>query len=137
MGRKGAKKKGLPPGTPVYTGERREETIRITVIDYDAERLEERTAESVEECFAYVETPSVTWINVDGIHDAALVEKLATRYGLHPLAVEDILSVGQRPKTEDFGGLVFVVAGMLTYDSPSSPWQKSQEGAGFREPDVV
>ena len=114
--RKSAKKRGLPPGTPVYTGERREEEIRITVIDYDAERFKEKTVASVEECLAYAGTPSVTWINVDGIHDAVLVEKLCTHYGLHPLAVEDVLSVGQRPKMEDFGELVFMVVDMLTYD---------------------
>ncbi len=126
IGRKRSKKKGLPPGTPVYTGERREENIRITVIDYDQDRFDEKAGESVEECFAYVETPSVTWINVDGIHDAALVEKLCTRYGLHPLAVEDILSVGQRPKMEDFGELAFFVANMLTYDETRAETQSEQ-----------
>jgi len=80
----------LPPGTPVHVGERREQRVRITCIDYDADRFEERTLEAVEESYPFRDTPGVTWINMDGIHQVDLIEKFGAHFGLHPLVVEDI-----------------------------------------------
>ena len=46
----------------------------------------------------------VRWINVDGLSDMNVIHALATKYELHPLAVEDVLHVTQRPKVEPYGG---------------------------------
>jgi len=46
----------------------------------------------------------VRWINVDGLTDMRVIHSLATKYDLHPLAVEDVLSLSQRPKAETYGG---------------------------------
>jgi len=107
---------GLPPGTAVHVGKAREAPVRIRVLDYDPSELREIEPEPVEEYFAFRETATVTWINVDGIHDVELVEKLGKEYGLHPLVVEDIVSTEQRPKTEVYEKCVFMVVKMFHYD---------------------
>jgi magnesium transporter len=114
-----SEKSGLPPGTLMYVGDKKTEKTRITVIDYDAAGFIEKEAASVEECFPFKETATVTWINVDGVHDAGIIEKLGGRFDIHPLVLEDIMTTTQRPKTEDLGGAVFVVLRMIEFDEAS------------------
>ncbi|MFC1668333.1 magnesium/cobalt transporter CorA [Chlamydiota bacterium] len=110
------KKPGLPPGTLVHVGEKRTAKVRISLIDYDENNFTEKEVASIDECFPFKDTPSVTWINIDGVHDVEIIEKLGKRYELHPLILEDILNTGQRPKFEDFDSIIFVVLKMLYHD---------------------
>ena len=112
-----SKKTGLPPGTLMFVGEKKEEEVKITVIDYDAENYAETIADSVEECYRYKDTPTVTWINVGGLHDIDILKKLGDCHGLHALVLEDILHTGQRPKIEDFDEHLFIVLRMLYRDT--------------------
>jgi len=110
------KKVGLPPGTLVHVGERKAERPRIRILDYDHENFQEKDIEKIEECFAFKEKPTVTWINIDGLHEVDIIEKTGAYFGIHPLVLEDILHTGQRPKTEDFGDYIFTVVKILFYD---------------------
>jgi magnesium transporter len=78
--------------------------------------LEEKEAKEVEECFPFKDKPTVTWINIDGIQRIDVIEKIGKHFNLHPLALEDIVNTGQRPKMEDFVDYIFVVLKMLYYD---------------------
>ena len=104
---------GLSSGTLVHVGERKVENVRITVIDYDAENVYEKEAASVEECYRFRDTSTVTWINIDGLHEPEVIGKLGGHFGLHPLVLEDILNTTQRPKMEDLGGAVYLVLKMI------------------------
>jgi magnesium transporter len=108
-------KSGLSPGTLVYVGEKRVEEVVITVFDYDDKRYEEREVESIEECFPYRDQPTVTWINIDGIHQVEIMERIGSHFGIHPLVIEDILNTHQRPKMDDLDNYIFVVLKMLNY----------------------
>lgn len=114
--KKRSKKAGLPPGTPVYVGERKDEKVKISILDYDQEHLEEKELEQVEECFSLKDTPTVTWINIDGIHQVDIIEKIGRHFGLHPLIQEDIANTEQRPKIEDFGSYIYIVLKMIYHD---------------------
>ncbi len=107
---------GLPPGTLVHVGERKAEKVKITIIDYDEAQFQEREAKTIEECFPFRDKPTVTWINIDGMHQVDIIEKIGNHFNLHPLILEDILNTGQRPKMEDFDDYVFVVLKMLYID---------------------
>jgi magnesium transporter len=104
---------GLSPGTLIHVGERKVEKTRITVIDYDAENVDEKEVGSVEECYPFRDTSTVTWINVDGIHDPDVIGKLGGHFGLHPLVLEDIMNTTQRPKMEDLGEAIYLVLKMV------------------------
>ena len=110
---KRSQKAGLPPGTLIHIGERKTEKPRIRIIDYNEEQVEEKEAKTIEECFPFKDKPNVTWINIDGIHQVDIIEKLGSYFGLHPLLLEDILNTEQRPKMEDFGDYIFFVLKML------------------------
>ena len=108
-----AQKAGLPPGTLVYFGERRVDRSTITVVDYDGEGVREHTVETAEACREYLKRPTVTWINVTGLHDTELLQQTGDVFGLHPLILEDIATLGQRPKVEDHSDYIYVVLTML------------------------
>ncbi len=110
-------KSGLPPGSLVHVGEPKGEEPKITAMIYDASRLLEEELETVGEAFPLSDAPTVTWINVDGIHQVEIVEELGQRLGLHPLVLEDILNPEQRPKMEDLGGYLYLVMKMLDWDN--------------------
>jgi magnesium transporter len=106
---------GSMPGTLEHTGERKMETARIRLIDYDADSIEEITLESVESCYAYTDQPPVTWVNVDGLHDISIAEAVADRFGVHRLALEDVLTPTTRPKVEDYETHYLVIMKMLSF----------------------
>jgi magnesium transporter len=114
--RKRSEKAGLPPGALVHVGEPGMEEPKISVMTYDTMRLEEEYVDTVGEAFPLQEAPTMSWINVDGIHDVEIVEELGVRLGLHPLVLEDILNPDQRPKMEDLGDYLYVVLKMVDWD---------------------
>ncbi|MBN2457078.1 MAG: magnesium/cobalt transporter CorA [Sedimentisphaerales bacterium] len=124
--KKHSKKAGLPPGTLVHIGEKKTEQIRITLIDYNEGNFQERVVETIEECFPFKETPTVTWINIDGLSSVEIIEKIGKNFELHPLILEDILNTGQRPKCEDYEKCLFMVLKMLRYNGESSSIQPEQ-----------
>jgi magnesium transporter len=108
-----SRKAGLPPGSLVHIGDKKSERTKITIIDYDGETFQEKEAKSIEECCALKDTPTVSWINVDGVHDSRLISDLGSRFGVHPLILEDIMTTAQRPKMEDMGDYIYIVVRML------------------------
>jgi magnesium transporter len=114
--KKASKKAGLSPGTLIHVGEKKLEKVRIRIIDYDEEKIDEREVETIEEIFPYGDTPTVTWINIDGLHQVDIVEKIGTHFGVHPLVLEDILHTGQRPKMDDFESYLFLISRMLSHN---------------------
>jgi len=124
--RRHSQKAGLPPGTLVHTGQKKSETVRITCIDYDEQRFEERRVDKIEDCFEFKATPTVTWLNIDGLHDIETIEKIGSHYELHILTLEDILNTNQRPKFEDLGEYIFTVLNMLGYDDKTQAIQSEQ-----------
>ncbi len=114
--RRRSEKKGLPPGTVVYVGEKKSEEVKIRIIDFNETHFEEKEAREVEACFPFKDKPTITWINIDGVHEVDVVEKIGKHFNLHPLVLEDIANTGQRPKIEDFVNYIFLVLKMLYYD---------------------
>jgi magnesium transporter len=111
--KKSSKKVGLPPGTVVFVGERKVEEIRITLIDYDENQYNEREIENIEDCFPYKGSPSISWINIDGVHQVDVIEKLGDHFVLHPLLQEDVVNTHQRPKFDEFDDHLFIVLRMF------------------------
>jgi magnesium transporter len=124
--RRRSKKSGLPPGTLVYLGERKVERVRISYIDYNEQSYQEKQVSKIEECFPLKATPTVSWINIDGLHEVEILEKLGGQFELHPLMLEDILNTDQRPKHEDFEKHIFIVIKMLSFDEQAQSLDSEQ-----------
>ncbi len=108
-------KTGLRPGSLIYIGEQKVDKVRIRVIDYDLTNLSEHEFESIEETFPFKDKPSVSWINIDGLHDIEVLKKLGAHFGIHNLVLEDILNTDHRPTIEDYGDYIYTTLKMLYY----------------------
>ncbi len=106
---------GVPPGTLLYTGDL-QEYFEINVIDYSQNNYKEFNPKNIEECFQFKDSPTVTWINITGLHRTDIIEQIGKHYNLHPLVLEDILNIRQRPKIEYFDDYIFIVLKMLSYN---------------------
>lgn len=111
-----ARKAGQPPGTPVYTG-KVTTPPRISLINYSSTDFHEVTGHSLQDCFSKQKPLEMTWIQVDGLSDIKLIEEVGKHYNLHPLTLEDILTVQQRPKIEEFEDYLFLTLKTLSWNS--------------------
>jgi len=85
---------------------------RIDVVTYGPSSLREEEVQDPAAIAALLGKEPVTWVNVTGLGDGQVLETLRESLGLHPLAMEDVVNVGQRAKVEDYGDELFVVIRM-------------------------
>ena len=126
MVKKKSKKVGLPPGSIVHIGNRRDEKVKITIVDYSEAKFQEKEVKSVGECFPYKDKSTVTWINIDGVHEMKVIEEIGKHFNLHPLILEDIVDTDQRPKIKDFGNYIFIILKMLYYEKNDNEMKVEQ-----------
>lgn len=124
-------KTGLPPGELIHIGEKKTENAIIKILDYDEEHFEEKEAKKIEECFPFKDKPTITWINIDGLHQVDIIDKIGKEFGFHPLLLEDILNTEQRPKIEDFEDSVYFVLKMLFYEEKTNAMVTDQVSVIF------
>lgn len=115
-----SKKRGQSPGTLAFVGEKKINKTKITIIEYDINTFNKREVVNVEECFLPKENSTINWINIDGLHDEEIIDKIGKHYDIHPLVLEDILNTGQRPKIEIFDNYIFIVIKMLNFNEIES-----------------
>lgn len=108
-------KTGLSPGSLVHVGKKKTEKVKIHVMDYTENDFIEKDLKKIEESFEFKNKSSVTWINIDGIHDTEIMKKIGDYYGIHSLFLEDILNTDQRPKIEIQDDYMIVICKMLTF----------------------
>ncbi len=99
--------------------------INLYVYDYDAENLYEEQLKEVKDAFRYKHSTSVTWINVDGIRRKD-IEEICNHFQVHPLVMEDIMSIGQRPKVDEIDGVIFCLLNMLYFNEKESAVETEQ-----------
>lgn len=101
---------GSSPGTLVAPEMAAEPVIHI--IGYDHERFREIKVDNIEDIKGLIDEEQILWVNIDGLGDAGLLEKLGEIFGLHPLALEDVLNVHHRPKVEEYPNELFIISRM-------------------------
>lgn len=119
--RKSKKKAGDAPGTLVHVGDRKSEQVSISLIAYNPDHVIEERLPDVETAAATrpatADATNAVWINIEGLHDVALIDRLGQRFNIHPLVLEDILNTNQRPKYEEYDDYMFIVLKMLRFDA--------------------
>ncbi|MDP2089701.1 MAG: magnesium/cobalt transporter CorA [Flavobacteriaceae bacterium] len=111
-----SKKAGLPPGTLIHIGKKSSKEVKISVMDYTDTHFFESDDVAIEETFSLKETPGISWINVDGIHNTDIIQSFGTHFDFHPLLLEDIMNTLHRPKLEEFQDYLFLTLKMLGID---------------------
>ena len=114
-----SRKVGLPPGSPVFTGRKKTETLKTSILDYGEDHIEEMESTDISTCFPFRNTSTTSWITVVGLHESEKIESLTKEFGIHPLICEDILNTNQRPKVELFDDYIFITLKILNYKSES------------------
>lgn len=118
-------KTGLPPGTVVYSGEKQTAGIKITLLEYNEKEFLEKEFTDFDECLLHIKPDMVKWINVDGIHNTELIQKIGEKFGIHSLTLEDIANTEQRPKFEEYDNYMVSIMKMLSHDSETQAEQLS------------
>ncbi|MDP2847864.1 MAG: magnesium/cobalt transporter CorA [Humidesulfovibrio sp.] len=120
------RKKGMAPGTVTYVGRKQSTAVALDVIHADEQGMRQTRLHSAEDCAPFVDAPTLTWINMDGLHDSDCVTRIGELFHLHPLVLEDIVHTGQRPKLDDLGDALFLVLKMLRYDEENRTIEDEQ-----------
>jgi magnesium transporter len=107
---------GAPPGEIIYTGKVRQERIRITMFEYNETELIENEYYDFSACITDVKPNMIKWINFDGVHNTELIEKIGSVFKIHPLTLEDIVNIEQRPKLDEYDEYLYIVLRMIFYD---------------------
>ncbi|MFC1721713.1 magnesium/cobalt transporter CorA [Patescibacteria group bacterium] len=105
-------KKSEVPGTVKYVGKKREEPVKIHIIDYNAGSYTEKKLDTIVANLPFVKDDSITWINITGVHDEEIIKRIGKIFGISSLVLEDIANTTQRPKLEEFPDYLFMVLKM-------------------------
>ena len=111
------KSPGLSPGTLVYVGDQAHASIRISVVDYTPDTIEEVNDLAIDDLPSLLKRESTTWISVSGIQDTAAIEDIGRLCGLHPLTLEDVVNTNHRPKLDEFDDYLFFILKMPKLDA--------------------
>ena len=103
---------GSMPGT-LSIGEDSPHPV-IVLIDYNEETAIRTQIEAPEECTPYLDTESVSWVDVKGLGSEDILQRLGQVFSLHPLVLEDVVNVPQRPKVEEYEDQLLIIARMVT-----------------------
>lgn len=109
--------KGQSPGALIFIGEQKMESVHVRVIDYDSTILTDQELTDIKDGSHFRKTDTVTWLNINGLHDIEKMKSVAETFDLHPLVMEDIMNTGQRPKIEEFDSYIFIVLKMIRFDT--------------------
>lgn len=117
---------GLPPGSLITLRNGSKTPTKISLIEYDPSGIIVKDQASLDECLKYLDTPSITWVNLVGINDTETISKIGSHFGMHPLMLEDIMSVGQRSKIDNYKDHLYIVAQILTFNETTQSVETEQ-----------
>jgi magnesium transporter len=103
---------GSPPGTLIIDAD--SQIPNIFLIDYNSAESVGVTLKTPEECIPYLDTESVSWVDVQGLGSEDVLQSLGKVFNLHPLVLEDAVNIPQRPKVEEYQDQLLIVAHMVT-----------------------
>ncbi|MBD2292106.1 magnesium/cobalt transporter CorA [Anabaena sphaerica FACHB-251] len=102
---------GTPPGTIII--DENAEQPNILLIDYNQTDLIRQQITNPEDCVNYLDTESVSWVDVQGLGNRDILERLGKVFELHPLVLEDVVNMAERPKIEDYEDQLLIIARMV------------------------
>lgn len=116
----------MPPGSAVYVGKERAHVVEVRILDYDLDTYLDSSELDLAEVKRLHDSPTTTWLNIDGLHEVSVVEDIGKMFGLHPLTIEDIVNATQRPKLDIFDDYVYLVVKMPLYDETEKTVEMEQ-----------
>lgn len=111
------RKVGLPPGSMIYTGDKTEIPVLITYTEYDDDNYHLETYQKAENLPIHQSDESIVqWYDIRGLHDTKLIQKISESFGVHSLAMEDIVDVYKRPSHQEYKNGHFITIRSFRYN---------------------
>ncbi|WP_200979318.1 magnesium/cobalt transporter CorA [Echinicola sp. 20G] len=107
---------GMSPDALYFRGVRKSENTLLNIIDFDSESLEEKSIQNIAEAFPYSKKETVTWLNVDGLHDADLMKNISDGFELEQLILSTVMDTQARPTVQEFDDCILISIKMLQQD---------------------
>ena len=107
---------GLSPDALLFRGHKKIEYVLLRVIDFDANNLEENVIKTLDDVLKYIEKDTVTWLNIDGLHNIDLMQEIANKFHLDHLIMADVMNTQGRPKVQEYDNCIFLSIKMLQQD---------------------
>jgi len=104
---------GISPDELIFRGEKKIDDVLLRVIDYDANNLKEVTINSIEEVVKYQEKETVTWFNVDGLHNTEILKEIANEFNLDHLILADVMNTQAQPTIKEYDNCIFLSIKMV------------------------
>jgi magnesium transporter len=111
--KKDRKEIGLSPDELVFRGKKKLDNVLLRIIDYDADKLEESAVNKVKEVLKFTKKPTVTWFNVDGLHNLEIMEEITTAFGFDKLIIADVMDTQRRPSVQEYSNCISISIKML------------------------
>lgn len=104
---------GLSPDDLVFRGDRKSDEVVLRIINFDANTLEEDAIKTVNEVLAYQEKNTVTWLNIDGLHNISVMEEIVRAFDLDHLVMAEVMNTQARSKVIDYDNCTLISIKML------------------------
>jgi len=114
--KKQKKEIGLSPDDLLFRGEQKIENVLLRIIDFDSNNLEEDVIKKVGDALKYENNETVTWFNIDGLHNIAIMDEIGRGFKLDNLIIADVLNTQARPKVQEYSNCIFLSVKMLQHD---------------------
>lgn len=124
--------KGLAPGALVFIGQKKLEKPLLQLHHYGPDFYRGLELNPEDPRIPEAEA-NIRWLNVVGLHDSDLMDRIQQQFGLHPLAMEDVMNTGQRAKYEEFDDHLFITLKMLQFDDKLGLVQSEQLSLVFTD----
>ncbi|MEA5577945.1 magnesium/cobalt transporter CorA [Anabaena sp. UHCC 0451] len=115
---------GTIPGTIII--DENAEHPNIFLFDYNQTNLIREQIINPEDCANYLDTESVSWVDVQGLGNRDILERLGRVFELHPLVLEDVVNMAERPKIEDYEDQLVIIARMVVRKENSHEFHSEQ-----------
>ncbi len=104
---------GMSPDALLFRGQKKIDNVLLRVIDFDATHLEENVVAKIAEVLEYEEKDTVTWLNIDGLHDLEIMEQIADDFGMDSLILANVMDTNARPRVQEYDNCIFLSIKML------------------------
>jgi len=104
---------GLSPDDLTFRGQKKTEDVLLRLIDYDLEHLIEDKLKSVQDIAKFQEKDTITWLNIDGLHNTSIMQDISTSFNLDNLVVAEVLNTDARPRIIEYDNCTLITIKML------------------------
>ncbi len=117
--KKGKEEIGRSPDDMSFRGKQKMEEVLLRIIDFDPNALKENPVETVKDVLQYQQEPTVTWFNVDGLHNPVIMEEISKGFAFDSLVMGDVMDINARPSIQEYNNCIVISVKMIQQEADS------------------